>query len=130
MARQMTGTPSGAATDSGAAAADAAGAAGSGERRLVQRMHATDSVATALVDLTPGTVVRVDGGASGTPDVEVVVRSAVPFGHKVALRAVAEGEPVLKYGEAIGLASTPIAPGDHVHVHNVDSQRGRGDLKR
>ncbi len=43
---------------------------------------------------------------------------------------VAVGEEVRKYGEVIGLANAPISPGDHVHVHNVESQRGRGDLHR
>lgn len=92
-------------------------------------MRPIDNVATALVELTPGTVVRVDG--EGGISLEVTVGSAaVPFGHKVALRQIARGEPVLKYGEAIGLAASEIAAGDHVHTHNVDSQRGRGDLSR
>ncbi|MBO0802880.1 MAG: altronate dehydratase [Nocardiopsaceae bacterium] len=43
----------------------------------------------------------------------------VPRGHKVALRDVAEGAPVRKYGQVIGAASAPIAAGDHVHVHNL-----------
>jgi altronate dehydratase small subunit len=108
----------------------AAAGAGTTERRLVQRMQPTDTVATALVELTPGTLVRVADSTGTTPPVEVVVRGTIPFGHKVALRQVAVGEPVLKYGEAIGLASAPIEAGEHVHTHNVDSQRGRGDLKK
>jgi altronate dehydratase small subunit len=91
--------------------------------RLVQRMSAKDNVATALRDLTPGELVEID-------DLRVTVTARVPFGHKVALRAIGGDEPVLKYGEAIGLASSPIAAGDHVHTHNVESQRGRGDLHR
>ena len=42
----------------------------------------------------------------------------VPFGHKIALRAIARGEPVIKYGVAIGCATCDIAAGEHVHVHN------------
>jgi len=38
------------------------------------------------------------------------------------------GEPVIKYGSPIGLATVEIAEGQHVHVHNVASTRGRGDL--
>ena len=47
----------------------------------------------------------------------------------MAARAIAAGEPVLKYGEVIGLASQDIAPGQWVHVHNVESARARGDLQ-
>ena len=90
-------------------------------RRVVQRMSPADNVATALRPLEPGARVVID-------DVDVTVASPIPFGHKVALAPIAAGAPVLKYGEAIGLARVDIAPGDHVHTHNVDSQRGRGDL--
>lgn len=102
------------------------------ERRLVQVLHPKDNVATALTDLAPGTFVALGaphGGApaaAGTPGVEV--RTPIPFGHKIALQAIAAGQPVTKYGEAIGLATVDIVPGEHVHTHNVESQRGRGDL--
>jgi altronate dehydratase small subunit len=51
----------------------------------------------------------------------------IPFGHKFALSDIALHEPVTKYGEAIGLATQPIKAGQHVHVHNMESQKGRGD---
>lgn len=86
-------------------------------------MSPTDNVATALRDLTPGEVVELDGAA-------VTVQSRVPFGHKVALRDISPNEPVLKYGEEMGLAAGAIKAGEHVHTHNVESQRGRGDLKQ
>jgi hypothetical protein len=105
-------------------------------RRLLQHMHPADNVATALTSLARGTVVPLASISAKDPSagtdealVEITVHSDVPFGHKVALRAIGLGEPVRKYGEAIGLASAYIAPGDHVHTHNVESQRGRGDLK-
>ena len=88
-------------------------------------MHPEDNVATALRDLEPGERVTAE---RATGPVEVEVRSRIPFGHKVALVAIDPNASVRKYGEAIGLASAPIAPGDHVHTHNVESQRGRGDL--
>jgi len=53
----------------------------------------------------------------------IVLRQAVSFGHKVALRAIAEGERVMKYGSPIGAASAAIEGGDHVHVHNLRSSR-------
>jgi len=43
----------------------------------------------------------------------------IPPGHKVALAEIADGEPVRKYGQVIGFANGRIAPGDHVHTHNL-----------
>ena len=60
---------------------------------------------------------------------EVRALEAVPYGHKIALCDIKKGEEIIKYGEAIGAASRDIAAGDYVHIHNMDSQRGRGDLE-
>jgi len=68
----------------------------------------SDTVAVAREALEPGAIV--DG---------LEIRDPVPRGHKVALRDVAEGEPVLKYAQMIGVASEPIAAGAHVHTHNL-----------
>ena len=57
----------------------------------------------------------------------LVARADIPYGHKIALVPIAAGEQVIKYGLSIGSASTDIQPGDLVHVHNVESNRGRGD---
>lgn len=79
-----------------------------------------DNVATAIEDIPEGArVVSVLG--------ETTTIEPIPFGHKVALKALPAGTPILKYGEQIGLALGDIAQGACVHVHNVDSQRGRGD---
>lgn len=51
----------------------------------------------------------------------VEVRHAVTLGHKIARRAIPKGEKVLKYGVSIGSASVDIAEGEHVHVHNMQS---------
>lgn len=51
----------------------------------------------------------------------------IPFGHKVALRLVEIGTSVRKYGEVIGRATANIPTGAHVHVHNIEGIRGRGD---
>ena len=59
---------------------------------------------------------------------QIKLRQDVPFGHKFAIRRIAKGEQVMKYGHSIGTASANIEPGDHVHIHNVESNRGRGDL--
>ncbi|WP_284276528.1 UxaA family hydrolase [Mesorhizobium huakuii] len=49
----------------------------------------------------------------------IVAEATIPSGHKLALRAIREGDPVTKYGQVIGRASTDIRPGSHVHLHNL-----------
>jgi altronate hydrolase len=71
-----------------------------------------DNVAVARHDIAAGTPLSA-GGES------FVSASVIPSGHKVALRALAEGEVVRKYGQVIGLATLAIAAGEHVHVHNL-----------
>jgi len=89
-------------------------------------IHPSDNVAMALEDLSAGVqALAARGGRSRV----IELRTPVPFGHKVALEAIREGERVVKYGEVIGLATQDIAGGGHVHVHNLESQRGRGDLR-
>jgi len=66
----------------------------------------------------------------GAQDGQVQLTMPIPYGHKVAVRAMKSGEDVVKYGEIVGRTTAPINVGDHVHVHNVESQRGRGDLVR
>lgn len=98
-------------------------------RRIVSVLHPKDNVATALVELQEGASVEADRGEGAAErQVTISVRTPIPFGHKIALQPIAKFEPVLKYGEVIGLATADIAAGEHVHVHNVESQRGRGDL--
>src|SRR5438067_4228767 len=75
-------------------------------------LHPDDEVAVARVPLPPGLRVH-------TPYGEIRVSRLVPSGHKVALRAVGDGDAVHKYGQVIGFATAPIAPGDHVHSHNL-----------
>jgi altronate dehydratase small subunit len=84
-------------------------------------LHRSDNVGTAVADLASGDLIDATLGP-------VTVCEAVPFGHKVALSAIKAGETILKYGESIGLALVDIPQGGCVHVHNVESQRGRGDL--
>ena len=88
-------------------------------------LHPSDNVATALVDLAAGQPVTA-ARASGA--VTVCAQEPIAFGHKLALVPLATGAPVYKYGEVIGIAAAAIPAGAHVHVHNVESQRGPGDL--
>ena len=80
-----------------------------------------DNVATATAELRRGDVV-------GLPGYAITIAEDIRFGHKFALCAIPVGGQVIKYGESIGRATADIAPGAHVHVHNVESLRGRGDL--
>lgn len=72
-----------------------------------------DDVAVATHALAVGDVVPVAGRGTLT------VRSSVPRGHKVAVSDLAAGAAVRKYGATIGRASTAIAAGEHVHIHNL-----------
>ncbi|NLJ41028.1 MAG: UxaA family hydrolase [Clostridiales bacterium] len=58
----------------------------------------------------------------------ITVSGPIPYGHKLAIDDIAVNSLIIKYGEEIGICSKPIKKGDHVHVHNLDSMRGRGDL--
>ena len=81
-----------------------------------------DNVATAIMQLKAGGTVFIP--IQGRLE-KVELLSHIPMGHKFALRAIEAGEDVIKYGEAIGKSTTQIARGEHVHVHNVVSHRGR-----
>ncbi len=87
-------------------------------------MKPGDNVATCLKDLAAGEVaeVSIDGSRKS-----VKLKGDIPFGHKIAIVDIVEGGEVLKYDQVIGVASQPITTGEHVHVHNVESKRARGD---
>src|SRR5580658_3888511 len=76
----------------------------------VIRLHPDDGVVIARATLLPGAIV-----AEGVRAVE-----RIPAGHKVAVRPIAVGEPVRRYGQIIGFASQAITPGQHVHVQNCE----------
>ena len=76
------------------------------------RIHPKDNVAVALRPIPKGTAFPIAGGV-------VTSITDIPQGHKMALAPVAVGENVVKYGFPIGRATAPIAPGDHVHTHNM-----------
>ena len=96
-------------------------------KRSALLTHDSDSVATALEDLAAGQEATF-GRAGAVP--KVVVGEDIPFGHQFALADIKAGDEVLKYGEVIGRATSFIGQGMHVHVHNLESLRGRGDLEK
>lgn len=75
-------------------------------------LHPVDNVAIARVPIPAGMELRVGETALTTHD-------AIPAGHKLALREIAPGEMVFRYGQAIGRAREPIGCGRHVHLHNL-----------
>ena len=87
-------------------------------------MKAIDNVCTVVETVEPPKQVAAELGET---KIDVLVTEKIPFGHKFAIKPIKKGEPVLKYGETIGLATKDIEPGQHVHVHNLESCRGRGD---
>jgi (2R)-sulfolactate sulfo-lyase subunit alpha len=86
-------------------------------------VHAPDDVVgVAVQDIEPGTAVPGKIQSNGN-EFTLDVVDPVPLGHKVALRPLASGDQVIKYGIAIGRATRDIRAGEHVHVHNVKGER-------
>ncbi|NDL67092.1 UxaA family hydrolase, partial [Anaerotalea alkaliphila] len=81
------------------------------------RIHPKDNVAIALEPLEPGDRIEVDGK-------EIAAAEPIPQAHKMAVGAIAAGEAVVKYGMPIGNATEDIAPGRHMHVHNLKTGLG------
>lgn len=86
-------------------------------RRRAIVLHNADNVASALVDLSAGE--RVDVEIPGGSSVSIVLRHAIPLGHKFALQGIVRGQAVTKYGLPIGEATQDITPGVHVHTQNL-----------
>jgi len=76
----------------------------------VIRIHPADDVVIARRQLVGGLRLDAEG---------ITVIGLVPPGHKVAVRAIAQGDPVRRYNQIIGTATQPIAAGAHVHSHNL-----------
>lgn len=90
-------------------------------------IRAEDNVATAIRNLEAGYEAAVGIGEKVT---RLKLCQSIKYGHKMALKDIALGEEILKYASVIGKATRSIKAGEHVHVHNVESLRGRGDLHK
>jgi len=77
----------------------------------------SDNVGTALTTLN-----------KGDKALGVVIKENVSKGHKFATEDILKGQPIIKYGAHIGVANRNIKSGEWVHIHNIDGERGRGDL--
>lgn len=82
------------------------------------RLHSADNVVVAREALGAGVPIEGEGMTAAV---------LIPAGHKIATAAIAAGEPVRKYDQIIGFARIPIAPGEHVHVHNVEMREFERD---
>lgn len=80
-------------------------------------INSKDNVAVALRDIKGDSYVRLSNGK------KIYVKQSIPFGHKFAVKKIDKGEPIIKYGETIGVATSAIEEGKHVHVHNIVSPR-------
>ncbi|MGE4587164.1 MAG: UxaA family hydrolase, partial [Mangrovibacterium sp.] len=75
-------------------------------------IHPADNVGIALKNLSPGLMIRIG-------QEQFVLKDEIPCGHKFALRKIAAGEHVLKYGSPIGHTTQPVRQGEHIHVENT-----------
>jgi altronate dehydratase small subunit len=83
-------------------------------------INSKDNVVTCLRSIQKGETVIV--GA-----IHITANIDIPVYHKIAITSIPSGGRCYKYGQIIGNAINDIAAGDHVHVHNIESTRGRGD---
>lgn len=90
------------------------------------KAHQKDNVATIFKEVKAGEMVQVKDPQGNESMIKA--NQDIPYGHKIALAPIEIGEAILKYGEALGNATAKIEVGDHVHVHNLNSARGRGDM--
>ena len=81
------------------------------------KIHPQDNVATLLEDAPAGSVDVLNVGAP----LVIAAREEIKIGHKIALVDIPSGNPVIKFGTAIGHASQPIAAGAWIHLHNCKS---------
>jgi altronate dehydratase small subunit len=97
------------------------------ESKLALKVNDLDNVATVFAQgITSGSQVEVRDKKGNSQT--FTVTGDVPYGHKIALKDIAAKTPIVKYGEELGIASADIKKGEYVHAHNLESQRGRGDL--
>jgi altronate hydrolase len=86
----------------------------------ILRLHEADNVLIACCDLPPNTELSETGLRCTEP---------IPAGHKVAATYLKIGQPVLRYGQIIGTASRPVAPGQHLHDHNLSMSEHERDYR-
>jgi len=86
-------------------------------------LNPSDNVAVALEEIPENETIYL------TKETGIKIKKTIEFGHKFSIKEIDKGDTVMKYGEVIGRSSQFIEAGEHVHVHNVEGNRGRGDQK-
>lgn len=84
--------------------------------RKVLILDERDNIAVCLADLSVGDFIEQD-------ELKIKVLNLIPRGHKIATKAIAKDEGIIKYGERMGHAIAQISAGEHVHVHNILGDR-------
>ncbi len=84
------------------------------DQALIIVLSDEDNVGVAAEDISAGSPAR-----HGSD--KLLCADAIPLGHKVAIRPIAEGDKIKKFGVPVGTATAPIDRGHHVHMHNVVS---------
>jgi len=74
-----------------------------------------DNVVTAVSNIEAGATITIEELSK-----RIKVKQAIPIGHKIAIKKIRKGEPIIKYGAPIGRAKTDIDEGEWVHTHNVE----------
>ena len=86
------------------------------DNRKILILNDMDNIAVCLVDMEVGEVIRQDA-------LNLTIQNRIPRGHKVATKAIAKDEGIIKYGERMGHATSNINIGEHVHTNNVLGDR-------
>ncbi len=95
--------------------------------KVAMMIDKTDHVATCIAPLKRGESVELT--LNGRKRKRIKAKQSIPFAHKICVKAMKKGDQCLKYGLSIGSATKEIKVGDYIHVHNIESNRGRGDLE-
>ena len=90
-------------------------------------MHEDDNVATAVDDMLSGDRAHIRYHDN---DQSIRLVNDIKFGHKFALADINKDGEIMKYGETIGVSNRDIKKGEHVHIHNIDSVRGKGAVTK
>ena len=90
------------------------------ERKTVFQIDRKDNVATALAEIQEGESALILGDHEGQ-ELQIYALENIPRGHKIAIKEIAAGEEILKYGVVIGRATKNIGKGSWVHLHVMHS---------
>ena len=93
------------------------------ERITALRIQPRDNVSTCVLAQKAGETAAYEADGN---TITVRLLDDIPFGHKLAIRPIAAGGEIIKYGYPIGRAVRDIQPGEHVHIHNAGSLRCNG----